>query len=319
MSSSVPVSAIDTGILLNAGTNEAEFLAFNIDNQGYGVNVAKVREVLSIEKVTHTPQSHPAIEGVVRVRDRVVPLINLARFLNNNHSAPNPNDTMLLLEFNKQLIAFRVHGVERIHRVSWKSTSPLPQLPGMDAPVTSVVTLDNKLVLLLDFESISVVLGVGTTQAGTLTKAQDRSHCPLVIVDDSRLVSKMLKDVLQESGYTSITSFSDGDDAWNYLLDIANNSTPEEVCGKVSGLITDIEMPRMDGFNLTKRVRENPVLKNLPVILHSSLVSKDNLRKGRQVQASAQVSKSCHDELTRTLAKLLDEFQGSHNASSSIC
>ena len=123
----------DTGILLDAGTNEAEVLVFSVGESRFGVNVAKVREVLTIEEITRISQSHPAIEGVVRIRDHVATLVNLGKYLEGKDDSGPTDDTMLLLDFNNQMIAFMVQSVDRIFRVSWEDARPVPSMIGSSA------------------------------------------------------------------------------------------------------------------------------------------------------------------------------------------
>lgn len=308
-----PLSAIDPGILLEAGTNEVEILVFQVGPQLCGVNVAKVREARTLEQVTFLPRFPDSVEGVVRVRDTVVPAVDLERYLWGTGARTDHTEARhLLLEFNDRLIAFRVQAIDRVHRVSWKDIKPMPKGAGQDAPVTGIVLIAGKIITLLDFESIGAKLGIsGDT---TITKEMitsppvETTSFPLVFADDSSLIRRMMNDALESAGYRHVQSFADGQEAWDYLAEIAASHTPETIRQVVAGIITDVEMPRMDGFNLTRRIRENPVLKDLPVILFSSLVSKDNEKKGLQVGATAQVSKPKWDELSSTLLQVLGQI-----------
>jgi two-component system chemotaxis response regulator CheV len=304
-------SAIDPGILLEAGTNEVEILVFQVGSQLCGVNVAKVREARTLEQVTFLPRFPDAVDGVVRVRETVVPAVDLQKYLwGITESGSQGDERHLLLEFNDRQIAFRVQAIDRVHRVSWKDISPMPKGAGTDAPVTGIVLLGGKIVTLLDFELIGAKLGIsGSTEVSdTLTTAPAAAiRYPLVFADDSALIRRMMEDALRQAGYEEIHVFSDGQEAWDYLDGIAAANSPDSVRSEVAGIITDVEMPRRDGFNLTKRIRENPVLKDLPVILFSSLVSKDNQKKGQQVGATAQVSKPKWDELSATLLDVLGQ------------
>ena len=192
MSSTQTASSINTGILLEAGTNEAELLVFMVKGKRFGVNVAKVREVLPIEGFTEIPKSHAAVDGLIDIREAVVPLVNLGRYLFDDYSEPDPQvqDSLVLLEFNNQQIAFRVQGIERIYRVSWKNMLPSPQLGKEATPVTSILRQDQGLVPLLDFESICANIGLGGTASAIDSvpkeESADRSHMPIVFADDSR-------------------------------------------------------------------------------------------------------------------------------------
>ncbi len=292
---------INTGILLEAGTNEAEILVFEVGGQTFGVNVAKVKEVLGITKVTALPEGHPSIEGVVRIRQDVVTLIHLGHFLYGDvpEVASHDGDCLLLLEFNQRPLAFRVNRVHRIYRVSWKATRPLPVTPGMEAPITSVVLIDGKLVQILDFESIGAeVAGICDEPASDPSISRvEAPNIPVVFAEDSRMISEMLGDHLRDAGFTNVHGFIDGQAAWEYLEDLAEGETVDSIRDKVGILITDIEMPRMDGFSLSKHVRMHPVLGSLPIIIFSSLVSRDNEKKGAQVGVDTQVPKPRYGQL----------------------
>lgn len=292
---------INTGILLEAGTNEAEILVFEVGGQTFGVNVAKVKEVLGVTKVTGLPEGHPSIEGVVRIREEVVTLIHLGHFLYGDvpEVVSHDSDCLLLLEFNQRPLAFRVNRVHRIYRVSWNATRPLPMTPGMNAPITSVVLIDGKLVQILDFESIGAdVSGLGGEVAISSSVSRiEAPNIPIVFAEDSRMISEMISDNLQEAGFTNVHGFMDGQAAWDYLEALAEDETVETIRDKVGILITDIEMPRMDGFSLAKHIRMHPVLGSLPIIIFSSLVSRDNEKKGAQVGVDTQVPKPRYAEL----------------------
>jgi len=301
----------DTGILLDAGTNEAEILVFVVGDSRYGVNVAKVREVLTIEKVTRVSQSHPAVEGVVQIRDQVAPLVCLHRFLEGEEAPQEADETMILLDFNNHMVAFRVKSVDRIFRVSWERTRPIPSLVGSNVPVTGVIELADTLVQILDFETITALItdapNANRNHENRDPVAEEYGRMPIVFADDSLTISRMVLDSLHDFGFTNVKNFHDGFEAWNYLASIAESTTVDQVRDQVAAVITDIEMPRMDGFNLTKKIRENLVLKDLPVILFSSIVSLDNEKKGWQVGASAQLTKPKYQELAKHLVELLSD------------
>lgn len=304
------VTAVDHGILLEAGTNEAEVLAFRVRGARFGVNVAKVREVVPLERLTAIPHSHPAIDGLAEVREMVIPLINLRKFLFDDdecHSADG-TENLLLLEFNNIHTAFRVEEVERIYRVSWKDTRPVPQLGEDACPVTSVLRQKDGLLPMLDFESICARVGLGgmSVDLDSIDREQSaKTEMPIVYADDSQLVRAMVKDSLHEAGYNHLRGFPDGQDAWEYLSDLASNSNDTNIREKVACIVTDVEMPRMDGLSLTKKIRQNAILANIPVVVFSSIATKDNQKKGLQVGASAQISKAKYDELVEAVNRLL--------------
>lgn len=311
MSTTNTATTTEHGILLEAGTNEAEVLAFRVRGARFGVNVAKVREVVPLERLTPIPHSHPAIDGLAEVREMVIPLINLRKYLFHDDEARSVDgsESLLLLEFNNIHTAFRVEEVERIYRVSWQDTRPVPRL-GKDAcPVTSVLRQEEGLLPMLDFESICATVGLGgmSVDLETIEKDQapEQADMPIVYADDSQLVRAMVKDSLHEAGFTHLRGFPDGQDAWEYLVGLAENATAENIRGKVACVVTDVEMPRMDGLSLTKKIRGHSVLANLPVVVFSSIATKDNQKKGVQVGATAQVSKAKYDELVEAVHELL--------------
>jgi len=311
MSTSIANSSVDQGILLEAGTNEAEVLAFRVSGARFGVNVAKVREVVPLERLTAIPHSHPAIDGLAEVREMVIPLINLRTFLfDDPETRPaDGGEKLLLLEFNNTHTAFRVEEVERIYRVSWKDTLPVPQLGEKACPVISVLRQKEGLLPMLDFESICATVGLGGMSADldVIQNEQDTAitEMPIVYADDSQLIRAMVKDSLQEAGFTHLRGFADGQEAWDYLSEVANQSTAETIRQQVACIVTDVEMPRMDGLSLTKRIRQNTVLNDVPVVVFSSIASKDNQKKGLQVGASAQVAKARYDELIKAVEQLV--------------
>jgi two-component system chemotaxis response regulator CheV len=312
MSNPVIACGIDTGILLEAGTNELEILVLRAGDSLFGVNVAKVREVLTIDRPTRLPQSHAAVEGTVQIRGQVVELVNLVQFLFGvgEVSRPRPTDKMVVLEFNQDLIAFRLNGVEQIFRTSWNTVQPMPHIRGHKAPVTGIVLREGRLIQMLDFESIGANVGMSRqlprrTEAPVPTAT--RADLPIVFAEDSPLVSEMLQDTLQQAGYRNVTGFVDGQAAWNHLQELAAQGPAEDLWRRVGVLVSDVEMPRLDGLTLTRRIRDNPLLAALPVVIFSSIVSRDNAKKGQQVGADAQVAKPRYAELASTLERLLAE------------
>ena len=163
---------------------------------------------------------------------------------------------------------------------------------------------------MLDFESIGAQVGMSrhsVPKRDGSVPAASRAELPIVFAEDSPLVSEMLQDTLQQAGYKNITGFVDGQAAWNHLQQLAAAGPTEDLWRRVGVLVSDVEMPRMDGLTLTRRIRENPQLASLPVIIFSSIVSRDNAKKGQQVGADAQVAKPRYADLAQTLERLLAE------------
>jgi two-component system chemotaxis response regulator CheV len=312
MSKTVITCGIDTGILLEAGTNELEILVLRAGDSLFGVNVAKVREVLTIDRPTRLPQSHVSVEGTVQIRGQVVELVNLVQFLfgeDSELSKPRPTDKMVVMEFNQDLIAFRLNGVEQIFRTSWNTVQPMPHIRGHKAPVTGIVLREGKLIQMLDFEAIGAQVGMSRHVAPKMDDHQASVHAdlPIIFAEDSPLITEMLHDTLRQAGYRNVTGFVDGQAAWNHLQQVASQGPADQLRQRVGVLVSDVEMPRMDGLTLTRKIRDNPLLASLPVVIFSSIVSRDNAKKGQQVGADAQVAKPRYAELATTLERLLAE------------
>ncbi|MBO1005257.1 chemotaxis protein [Pseudogracilibacillus auburnensis] len=288
------MSSSQTDILLESGTNELEVVMFEIGSGVFGINVLKVREIINAVEVTTIPNSHPNVEGIIRLREEVLPVVNLAKVLEVPESTNPERDKFIIAELNQLKIAFRVHHVSRIHRISWEQIEKPSELSaGEQAHAIGIIKLADQMSILLDFEKVVVEIdpraGVNVESLQTLGP-RTRTTKKIIVAEDSAILRHLLKDTLTEAGYENLQFFENGKEAWNYLEDLSNDQSlePQE---EVNLIITDIEMPQMDGHHLTDRVKKASRLKNIPVIVFSSLITKDLFHKGETVGASAQVSK----------------------------
>lgn len=300
--------ANQTDILLESGTNELEIVMFQIGNGLFGINVLKVREIINAVEVTPIPNSHENVEGIIRLRDEVLPVVNLAKVLEIPPSEDPEKDKFIIAELNKIKIAFRVHHVSRIHRISWEQIEKPTELSAGDqAYAIGIIKLEEDMSILLDFEKVVVEIdpkaGVNVDSVKALGP-RERSSKRIVVAEDSAVLRQLLIDTLSEAGYSNLKVFENGKDAWNYLEEIAKDESvnPKE---KVNLIITDIEMPQMDGHHLTDRVKKNLRLKDIPVIIFSSLITDDLYHKGESVGADAQVSKPEIVTLIQDIDKLI--------------
>lgn len=294
------------GILLESGTNELEIVEFGIGNNKFGINVIKVREIINPVAITQVPQAHPHVEGIIELRGEVLPVVDVAKAIGFPPSDTPEKDKFIVTEFNQQKIVFHVHSVSQIHRISWEQIEkPSDMYQGSDSQIIGVIKLHGEMILLLDFEKIVVEInpesGINIQRVQKLGE-RNRSNKHLVIAEDSPLLRKLLHDTLEEAGFQYIDFFENGREAYNYLENLLKKGTNIEE--DVQLIITDIEMPQMDGHHLTKKVKEHSDLAKLPVIIFSSLITDDLRHKGQMVGADAQVSKPEIDELVR----LIDEF-----------
>lgn len=298
---------METGILLESGTNELEILEFRIGKNSYGINVAKIREILPYKEPTPIPNSHPCIEGIFMPRDEIITIVDLAKNLNMPASEDPVKDMYIVTNFNKLNIGFHVHSISGITRVSWSEISkPDATLNGNGASVaTGIIKLDGRLVVILDFEKIvsdiSPETGLKSSDIEGLGP-RERNATPILIAEDSALLGTLIRDSISKAGYTNITMTMNGQEAWDKLNEYKDAGTLEE---SVKLVITDIEMPQMDGHRLTKLIKDSSAFSHIPVVIFSSLVNEEMRKKGAALGADAQLSKPEIGNLVAEIDKIL--------------
>ena len=282
---------MDTNILLESGTNELEILEFALGNNHYGINVAKIKEILQYSQVTPVPNAHPSVEGIFMPRDVMITVINLRRCLGMPDG--DVDGLFIITNFNKLNVAFHVDQVIGIHRVSWEEIiKPDSTLNGQEGSVaTGVIKMNDRLVVILDFESIvsgiSPETGLRTADIDSL-QARDRSDSRILIAEDSPLLSKLITDCLKKAGYEDLVITGNGQEAWDKICELKARGT---LLDDIQCIITDIEMPQMDGHRLTKLCKTDDMIKKIPLVIFSSLVNDEMRRKGEQLGADAQLTK----------------------------
>ena len=285
----------DSSILLETGTNELEILEFIISGNSYGINVAKVTELMQKQEVQQMPLAHPCVEGVFQPREEVYTIVNLSRYLGFGESENPVKDIFIITNFNKTNIAFHVHAVESIFRISWQDIEKPDSIiyGGQDGVVTGIAKVNDRIISILDFEKITFDIspdtGINMDEIQEY-KGVPREDVPIVLAEDSALLRKMLQEALNTSGYFNFRMFNNGEEAWEYISAL-NSGDSTDILEKVGLVITDIEMPRMDGHRLTKLIKTDPVLKKIPVVIFSSLIDENMYKKGIDVGADAQLSK----------------------------
>ncbi|GAB6124656.1 chemotaxis protein [Humidesulfovibrio idahonensis] len=308
-----------TNILLESGTNELEIIELYLTEAGadgqsvnsyFGVNVAKVLEIIESPPTLEPSPSaeHPSYLGVIPLRDMVLPVVDLAVWLNVAR-VPNSHEPILVTEFNGVRTGFLVSGVTMIHRVSWSEVEPpsryLSDLPGNC--ITGTVRLDDHFALLLDLERALVelnALDVKESEHVDVPEAETPLH--VLLVDDSTSVRFLLKRNFENAGFT-VEAKNNGEDAWNYLVTLKAEAAERRVpvSSLLDAVISDVEMPRMDGYTLTKHVKSDKELGVLPVVLFSSLISPNLLHKGQSVGADAQITKPAFGGLTTQVREMI--------------
>jgi two-component system chemotaxis response regulator CheV len=296
---------MDTNILLESGTNELEILEFKLGENHYGINVAKIREILAYQPVTPVPNTHPSVEGIFMPRETMITVINLKNCL--NMPPDDEKGLFIITNFNKLDIAFHVDQVMGIHRVSWDEIiKPDSTINGEDGSVaTGIIKMDDKLIVILDFEAIvsdiSPETGLRVNDIEQIGE-RERSDDPILIAEDSPLLSSLITDCLKKAGYVKQIVTFNGQEAWEKIMQFDRDGTLDD---KVHCVITDIEMPKMDGHRLTKLIKSNESIKHIPVIIFSSLVNDEMKRKGEQLGADAQLTKPEIGHLVDAIDNLL--------------
>jgi two-component system chemotaxis response regulator CheV len=312
MASKNEMAGVTGDILLDAGTNELEVLVFTIDGGWFGLNVAKVREVIKPAPLTAAPNQHPSVLGMFNIRGRVLPVVDLGKHLAICAEQPQQRGLegrVIITEFNGHQTGFLVDNVDQIHRISWSAVKPSPDLnvgkQSNDAagrPISSTtgtLEIDGKLILMIDFESVAdSILVDSELHIDTVENPHnvDRASKRVILAEDSPFMRKLMTDTFQRSGYTQLEVYADGLSAWEAI-----STRPEGL----DAIISDIEMPRLDGLALSKKVKETPALKGVPLLLFSSLISKDNIKKGQQVGVDVQVPKPKLGEMVLLIDKLV--------------
>ena len=282
---------MDTKILLENGTNELEILEFTLAGNSYGINVAKIKEIITYQPVTPVPNSHPSIEGIFMPRDTMITAIDLKNCLGRGES--EKKGLFIVTNFNKLDIAFHVESVLGIHRVSWRDIiKPDITISAADESVaTGIIKKNDKLIIILDSE---------LNELGERT----RSSVPILIAEDSPLLNKLIVDSLKAAGYVNLIHTENGQKAYDVITQCKEDGTLDQ---HVRCIITDIEMPEMDGHRLTKLVKSDDATKDIPIIIFSSLVNDDMKRKGEALGADAQLSKPEIGNLVRIVDELVAE------------
>ena len=297
---------MDSNILLESGTNELEVLEFIINDKHYGINVEKLREIHPYQENTPVPTSHPSIEGIFMPRGDIITVIDLFQML----GFPNPdkqNNFLIVTNFNNLNIAFDVQAVLGINRVSWKDVvKPDATVSGPGTGIaTGIIKNADNLLIILDFERIVEGICPETSlKISQVTELEDRERnsIPILVAEDSMMLCKLIEDALHRAGYTKLTIKNNGQEAWDYLCELKKNNGVEY---GAKCLITDIEMPQMDGHHLIKKIRETEGLKQIPIVIFSSLINDDMKRKGDLLGADAQISKPEIGQLVGILDSLV--------------
>jgi len=285
-----------------------ELMEFTMAGDSFGINVAKVTEIMRCSEITPMTLSHPCIDGVFKPRDKLITVINLPRYMALPESDDPSHDMFMLTNFDNVSAAFLVHTVESMHRISWSDVEKPSSIiyGGNDSVITGTTKINGQMITIIDFEKVLYDINPETgLQISEVHMMGERKHVskPVVVVEDSVFLSKMLIESLEAAGYTNITAFDNGQDAWEYLKKCKTDclANVAQIEKKASIIITDIEMPRMDGHHLTKLIKSDDVLLKIPVIVFSSLIDDAQKQIGEKIGVNAHLSKPQIGKLVSTI------------------
>ncbi|MDC1068034.1 chemotaxis protein [Candidatus Kapabacteria bacterium] len=308
--------ANNTNILLESGTNEVEVVEFELKfigisgnevTQSFGINVAKVREIIRLPEITVIPNMPKSVRGVFELRKKIIPALDLSQYLYGKEKY-SKEDKMIITEFNKIQTGLIVDSVSRIHRITWKDiVSPdiVQDFEPEKNTVVGIIQMGEKQILMLDVEKIVADIDPNNAIDSTKVVGKFSKTIKVITAEDSSIIRKMISSRLKDAGI-EYESYNNGAEAWDRLREIEQKvKDGEQMSDYVDCIITDIEMPKMDGYTLTKRVKDNKILGKLPVVIFSSLVNQDIIHKGQSVGADAQLSKPQIGELLNAIRRIL--------------
>jgi len=311
----------ETNILLESGTNELEIVEFYLDEKRgdekyrgyYGINVAKVLEILQMPELTDMPEvSHPSVLGAFNLREEIIPLIDLAGWLKKDRLEQEP-PKVIVTEFNRTKSAFLVSGVTRIHRINWNEVeAPTGYVSSLTVnSITGVVKFPERIIFILDMEKITADLNPDQVPveepAENVRQEIQSKEVKALVADDSTMARKMITGILEKAGF-KVHPVENGSLALQHLKAMQAKAlrTNQPLSNFVDVVVSDIEMPVMDGHTLTRNIKEDGALRNLPVVLCSSIITDTLHHKGIAVGADDQVSKAELSELVGRVMTLLD-------------
>ncbi|SDU21282.1 two-component system, chemotaxis family, response regulator CheV [Verrucomicrobium sp. GAS474] len=296
-------------ILLEVGTNELEIIEFTVAGRHYGINVAKVKKVVHYQPsmLTQVSEVPHGVEGIIYFQGKPILLVNLRSILSIEGEAPRDDRRLAIItQFNDIISSYLIDGVNRIHRLSWSKLQPFEDvIPGSTASVTGTITIGDRVIMLLDLEHLmSKIVPENSIHASSATAKGishrgERKNVRILFAEDSSMIRKMTSGQLHEAGFTNIQLFENGKRAYDHISAEVSKAISEgkDPNGLFDLLLTDIEMPMMDGLTLCKNTRETLGLKTLPIVMYSSLINEQMAAKCRTVGSTAHISKPRIDQI----------------------
>lgn len=276
-----------------------EIMEFCVGKNVYGINIAKIKEVVQYTAPTPSPDQNPCVEGILMLRGNAIPIINLSKRLSTEDSTNKGRDLFIITNFNNLTVGLHVHQINGIRKIAWSSINPPDEtlIRHGNHIITGIVNFKDYILVLLDFEKIVADINPVTTiqvKDVKTSASENNTDVPILIVDDSMMLSGLIAKSLKKAGYKNLIIKNNGKEAWDYLNKIDDKSNLNEF---VRIVITDIEMPIMDGITLCENIKKSRVLNSLPVILFSSIANETMAKKCDEAGADAVLSKPEIDKL----------------------
>ena len=291
-----------------AGENRLELLLFHLrGRQQFGINVFKIKEVIQCPPLTQLPEAHPVVRGVANMRGMTIPILDLGAALGRRPLENLDESYIIVSEFNRKVQGFLVRCVDRIINLNWEEIHPPPLSAGKNTYLTAVTRYDDAMIEIIDVEKVlaevvgDTVLVSSEVIGEHVESAHQQRKAKILVADDSRVARKQIVKTLEQLGVDYITA-NDGAEAYKILCDLAKDGP---VTDQIDMLISDVEMPEMDGYTLAKTIRTTPGLEDLYVILHTSLSGGFNESMIKNVGANKFISKFSADDLANTVLEQL--------------
>ncbi len=297
-----------------AGHNRLELLLFRLGGkQRFGINVFKVKEVITCPPLTQIPEAHPIMCGVAHLRGQTVPILDLSMGVGADPLPRDGSGYVIVSEYNRSVQGFLVGSVDRIINMSWDQIQPPPRGAGKETYLTAVTEFEGELIEVIDVEKImkEITGGEEEVSEGVIDEQLVAEDQHILVVDDSMVARNQVKRVLDQLGVSS-TLARDGEEAYRILAGWVDEG--KDLDHFLTMVISDIEMPKMDGYTLTTKIRQHPAMQDLYILLHTSLSGVFNQAMVEKVGANRFLAKFKPDELATAVQEKLREHESKRAA-----
>ena len=294
-----------------AGHNRLELLLFELNNgQVFGINVFKVREAIPCPALTQMPESHPVVCGIAHIRGQTLSIFDLAMGVGQQATDTLDNKFVIITEYNRSIQGFLVKKINRIINTSWSEILPTPPSTGENF-LTAITKVDDKIIEIIDVEKVLAdVIGTESEVSHSLIEdfsaSNDIAHPLVLVADDSNVARKQIARTLKQINIDCVL-VNDGQQAIDYITQCQQEGL--NIHDHIALIISDIEMPEMDGYSLTTHIRNEPALQAMPILLHSSMSGDFNRSLTSKVGANQLIGKFDADELATTVQKLIEPWK----------